>query len=338
MVRLLDWNISAGHFPAAASLRERLLFLCNYAAMAPSVHNIQPWLFHVTDDAVQIRLNPKRLLVDGDPTGREAWISIGCCFENLLLAAGEHGLSGRIADARFAPGAGEVTIQFVPAPAHEPEWKVLEAIVGRRTDRSRYGVRKLSREDMKALSNGWTRGDAQVEIVTHPAIIEAVADLTSRGIGMALRFPGFRRELASLIRPTRSHANGIVGKSLELGLLRSLLEPMRVKHGVGVDRQAKTEYDNMKSAAAIVLVLAKGDTPKYWLEAGRALEHTGLVATTQGLSTATTAAVVEASDFHTDVERLLDTQLRLQAVMRVGYSSRQPARPAPRYHLDDLIT
>src|ERR1051326_2408409 len=39
------WSVCETDFPARASLAEQFAFLLNYAVLAPSSHNTQPWCF-----------------------------------------------------------------------------------------------------------------------------------------------------------------------------------------------------------------------------------------------------------------------------------------------------
>ena len=44
------WNIAENQFPKEGTRNEQLKFLLNYAILAPSSHNTQPWLFKIVDD------------------------------------------------------------------------------------------------------------------------------------------------------------------------------------------------------------------------------------------------------------------------------------------------
>ena len=60
------------------------------AVAAPSVHNTQPWLFRVDDDAgPPVRRRQSRQLQAQDPDGRALLMSCGAALLNLRLAA-EH--------------------------------------------------------------------------------------------------------------------------------------------------------------------------------------------------------------------------------------------------------
>src|SRR6478735_4015382 len=70
-----------------------LKLLVTYAAMAPSGHNAQPWLFRVRDREIDLLSDFSRLIHTADVDRREMYVSLGCALENLLIAAEESGLA-----------------------------------------------------------------------------------------------------------------------------------------------------------------------------------------------------------------------------------------------------
>jgi len=54
------WKVSEEEFPTSGQARARLLFLLNYAVLAPSGHNTQPWLFTVSGVAVELHADRTR--------------------------------------------------------------------------------------------------------------------------------------------------------------------------------------------------------------------------------------------------------------------------------------
>jgi hypothetical protein len=49
-----SWNISDAPFPAAHQPTEQMRFPLQYAILAPSTHNTQPWLFEIRGDALEL--------------------------------------------------------------------------------------------------------------------------------------------------------------------------------------------------------------------------------------------------------------------------------------------
>ena len=85
---LLDnpWMANPTDFPADGTPNEKLLFLLNYAVLAPSILNTQPWRFRIDGDEVEISSDRKRILPVTDPQGRELLISCGAALINLRVA------------------------------------------------------------------------------------------------------------------------------------------------------------------------------------------------------------------------------------------------------------
>src|SRR5690348_1447918 len=86
---LLDdpWSVDTADFPRNGSQRDKLLFLLNYAVLAPSVLGTEPWRFHVSDNSVLLRADLDRKLPVTDPKGRELLISCGAALLTLRIAA-----------------------------------------------------------------------------------------------------------------------------------------------------------------------------------------------------------------------------------------------------------
>ena len=67
------------------------------AALAPSVHNTQPWRFVVTHDTVEIRSDLSRQLTVLDPRARQLTISCGCALFNARVAIAAAGFEPVVA-------------------------------------------------------------------------------------------------------------------------------------------------------------------------------------------------------------------------------------------------
>ena len=90
---ILDpWQVQADDFPVNGKTSEKLKFLLNYAILAPSGHNTQPWLFKIVDDGVELYVDQTRALPVADPEFRELIISCGAALFNLKIALRYFGL------------------------------------------------------------------------------------------------------------------------------------------------------------------------------------------------------------------------------------------------------
>src|SRR5260370_31488477 len=78
-------------FPATGTPAEQWCFLLNYALLAPSEYNTQPWMFRVQGNSVELSADYSRRLPVVDPEDRELLISCGASCYNLRLAARHFG-------------------------------------------------------------------------------------------------------------------------------------------------------------------------------------------------------------------------------------------------------
>src|SRR2546423_14501831 len=71
------------------------------AIQAPSIHNTQPWTFVLSDETLEIHVDPERRLNVLDPRGRQLVISCGCALFNArvaIAAAGHESIVERFPD------------------------------------------------------------------------------------------------------------------------------------------------------------------------------------------------------------------------------------------------
>lgn len=319
-----------------ASNKNQLLGVLDYARYSPSVHNSQPWQFELKENAVIVRLDEGRAVKSGDPIGRQTWISLGCCVEAISVAAAKFGWQASVKPSLNK--SVEVKFSKLTKTVVQEEIALADAIKHRFTDRSSYSAKAVPKSVMDRLNNCRAQKGTSVVVTDDKAIIDNVARLTANGIQLALSNPDFRKELSAFISsPRKSSASGISTKSLGLNPLRGVLEPGIVKLGWNTKRNAQKDYQNWSTAPLLILVFSEGDSRQYWHDAGRTYMRLALLATSLGLRSSTSAAAVEASDFHEDIEAAIGTKQRLQTIMRAGYSHSRIAH-SPRLPLEELLT
>ena len=82
-----DWRTASGNGPLA---------LVRAAILAASPHNTQPWLFKVSNSAIELYIDTTRNVGPLDPYLREEHIGMGCALENLMQAAAANGYQAAI--------------------------------------------------------------------------------------------------------------------------------------------------------------------------------------------------------------------------------------------------
>lgn len=317
-----------------STIEQHLRNILEIARFAPSVHNTQPWKVHLEDSSLWVELDHNYLLKDGDPTGRETIISLGIFAEALIIAAATEGFTASAVNLHDE----SLEIQLAPSKTASKQTDLIDLLKSRCTDRSIYQPTNVTDAMIAAIERSWRKGDVSIHVIDDDKVIRTVADLTSKGIRVALSNPDFRRELSQyLVVPWSSKQRGISVKSLYIPEILADMEPLLMRLGIGLDAEAKLEKERWESASAVVAITAAGDMPDYWLETGRAYLHVSLAIERLGLSQATSAATVEASNYHEDIENILHTNQRLQSMIRVG-TGKKDRHYSPRIAVEEMLT
>jgi hypothetical protein len=191
--------------------------------------------------------------------------------------------------------------------------------LSRFTDRSVYKKVPDIQQRLYGLEAYSAAKSINIYISTDEKIISRVAELTSIIIAVSLGNEDFRTELSEYITgPFSKKQTGIQVGDLELNLIKQLMAKYLIRSGKTKDFDSKAEKERWLSASALIFVTADGDTQQYWIDAGRSYARICLAITSLGLSQATTAGIVEAFDFHNDIESMLNTKKRILAIIRVG--------------------
>jgi hypothetical protein len=301
-----------------SSLPNDLFDIVDLARLAPSVHNTQPWIVSSSETAIIVTIDRQYALQDGDQTGRETNISLGIFCEALTLAAAHKGWQ----TIAVTPTNSDVTINLQASAKLEDPLKQIELLKKRHSDRSIYTPTIITNEVRADIESCSLPFAIETRIITDSTIMDTVADLTAKGIGLAMSSPGFRKELSQyLVRPTSKKQRGIATKSLYLNNFLTFAEPLLVGRGLSLGAEVEIERKRWQSASAIVVLLADGDLSKYWFATGQAYLRVSLAITDAGLAQATSAAIVEASNYHEDIEAMLGTNKRILSLLRIGIGS-----------------
>lgn len=314
--------------------------LLDYARLAPSVHNTQPWSFRVDNNKVSIIVEPSRKLGPGDPTGRETWISFGICLEALLEAASGLGMTAEIIHLQTDQLKGVIaTIHITPEIKEKQSPQTLAALRKRFTYRETMVPATIPTE-LNDRCKTIIKDLTGVNILTTQdrPTIRHIGNLTLKAMTLALGDPHFRDELYHYVHSNWSRARtGLHGYALGEGLLGSIFGKLSVKLGMGLSLKAKHDQQRIIEASALVFITTSGDTPRYWLQAGRAYMRVALEIAKTDLMQGTLAAPIEASSFHEDIESMLHTTDRIQTMLRIGGARGVQKRHSPRLSVEELL-
>jgi hypothetical protein len=317
------------------------------AVLAANAHDSQPWLFGVSDAALEVHADRERNLGAVDPLLRELYVSLGCAVENAALAAGYE------AKVTLMPERGNETLaarlELTSQQASSPG-PLYSAIPDRHTDRGKYESRDVPSD---LLDRGSALNDvSEIDVVwlsTEPAK-KAFGDLTIHATKAFIADPAqaeddyrwFRRSWSEI----QDKKDGITTDAAGLPpLMRALakIAPAQSRSKTDDAWLNATEDTQVATAAAYGVIVARDREDRVQqLETGRLYQRLHLWATTQGLGMQPLCQTVERIDREQAAGQspeITDGMAKLipagrGAVMpfRIGYSDNDtlesPRRPA----------
>ena len=333
------WKISERDFPARESIEAQLRFLLNYAILAPSKHNTQPWLFHVERNIIELYADQTRVLSTVDASGRELIMSCGAALANLLVALRYFGFSWML---EMPTSAGEnrllarLTVEQ-GEQASEEERKLFFAILQRHTNRRAFSRRAVPVALLRELERVAGEAGTYLHVMWDEQQRATLAQLILNADQSLWADPGFRHELAQWVHPNESnspdgipaYALGRADTTAYLGMppLHTLIETSEGEH--------EAQRRAVKPPVLAVLSTVNDDWFD-WLEAGLALENILLHARLAGIWASFFSQPTEVAAQRQALRDLLGKADFPQIVLRLGYASRVP--PTPRREVDDILT
>lgn len=331
MAPMVEFDIMANSKTDSSNINE-IGNALSIASLAPSVHNIQPW--KVKYDAKQISIFPEFKLIHGDPTHRETYISIGAFLETLIIALANYGFGSKI----ITVDKHHLVISLNKTKIIS-QTDLFEAIPKRHTNRSKFKTSPVEKHHIQAILAQKITNPISKNIICKPFAttekdqIERYAQLISQGIKIPMLSKDFCQELSELI--TQKSQFGIpyrsMGTKIPYSIFKYSLRTNKLANYV-----AKQEYTNWSSSPLIVSICSNGDSYKHWIDSGRLYQRCLLQATSFGYQSSTSATLVEALNFHEDIEEMLKTNYRLLATIRVGKATKKDVKSG-RYALSDIL-
>ena len=316
------------------------------AVLAANPHNTQPWIFHVTDRAIDVFVDPGRSIGSVDPYRREQHVGLGCALENLVLACRVRGLTPAIALLPDGPSAARVArVELTPAT---PQGSALYDAIGRRhTNRGPYDGRAVSAETLTGLVDTTGLPGVGVRWVTDPAMMAALGQLLIDAAAAVVGDEQQSRDGFAWFRgdndAVQKHRDGLTldaqGLSPVVLSLGKLL-PASSRAAGDTFWVGQTRTVHTRTAAAYgVLTAADPDDRNTQLITGRLLQRIHLTATAHGVALQHMNQITERIDaeraagapatFGPRFAELLPAGARPLVAFRVGYPVRD-ARPSPR--------
>ncbi len=335
------WDVTERGYPKDGPARDKLLYLLNYAVLAPSGHNTQPWLFEVTNDQVLLYADRTRALPVIDPHDRELVMSCGAALFHLTTVI-KHFYAKPV--VQLFPDANDpdllAEIRIDPRSVNEETdteiHNLFRAIKQRRTNRLPFKSRPIPENDLAALETIASVKGLSLHFETALEKKQLLADLIAEGDKLQGANRHFRRELASWIHPNRIHRkDGLPGYSLGAGNVESMAYPFVVRTFDWGNGQAAKDRQLAEGSPVLAVLSTEDDTPRDWLIAGTVLAHVLLLSTHFGISASFLNQPLEVPALRSMINEVLDISGHPQIILRMGYGA-EPAR-TPRKPLKEVL-
>jgi hypothetical protein len=260
-------------------------FVMSAAALAPSVHNTQPWYFTSSRGVLRLYADPSRGLPEEDPAGREMLISCGAALVNLTLAVRHLGFA---ANVRLLP---DVTRRDLLAEVrwgrHEPpaayEDVLYRSIARRHTHRGPFtvSVPPFVTGELVRIAR---HEQAELHVIYGTGRYQALADLV-RAAELAQRAsPGIAAEQARWARPPGDiRRDGVPAGTRHMRWDGPEFTDREFAHGAYA---RALHADEPRAVGLVALLSTRDDRRPGWLLAGQALQRLLLHATAHGVGAA----------------------------------------------------
>ncbi len=298
--------------------------LLRTAALAPSMHNTQPWRFGFlrASQTIELYADPSRMLAYSDPHGRAVHIACGAALFNLRLAIAA---AGREPVVRLLPDPAEPMLLAVlrlgvPYRAGQTEEELHAAIPERHTNRQPFSNRAVPSGVLAELLEAAVAEGASLHLPDRPEaarLLYLVRD-AERNL---LADPAYHAELARWVGGTRDR-DGIPG---------SALGPRDPGGGTPVrdflaGEHQPASYAWFEDNPQLAVLSTPSGSRADWLRAGQALQRVLLTATTHGIAVCPLTQPLETADAWLVRDPREGNDLP-QMILRLGYGLPVPGTP-----------
>jgi nitroreductase len=314
---------------------QETLSVLETAALAPSVHNSQPWRFRLLPDRIELHADPTRALPATDPESRELRLSCGAALFNLRLALQGLGIRPLVTllPGAAAPGALATIRRGGRAGLTEEARALLQAVPVRHTNRHPFLDTPVPAAHGQAMVRAAELERSWLHVVSDRTERARLQDYVQRAHRLQKIDPAVRAELAAWTGSRSAAGLGVPAESAgprpepqDEWALRDF-SPTEL-----VERKPGKDYE--PDPFVVVLCSFYGGQLAE-LQSGQAMQRVLLVATTLGLSASFMSQPIEVGTVREELRRTLGGSLEPQTLLRVGFGSTVPA--TPRRPVSDLL-
>ncbi|SHF11329.1 Acg family FMN-binding oxidoreductase [Streptoalloteichus hindustanus] len=322
--------------PEALGLRpDQVEAVLEAACAAPSTHNTQPWRFRLTPEGIELHADPTRRLPVVDPEDRELLLSCGAALFNLRIALQSFDIRPLVSVVpdRDRPELVAVVRRGGLARASGELDRLVRAVRERRTNRFPFLDQPVPAGHRQALVRAAQAERAWLHVVEDRTQRARLRTMLARANQTLWADPDYRAEFAHWTGREPGAAEGVPASAG--GPRREPQDEWALRDFTGGRGRPRPPGRDFESEPLVVVLSSFYEGRSAEVQAGQAMEHVLLTATSLGLSASFLSQVVEVKPVREELRRLLGGGLAPQMVLRIGFGSPVPA--APRRPVTDLL-
>jgi hypothetical protein len=298
-----------------------------YAALAPSVHNTQPWVFQVSGEHVDVRADRSRQLQFLDPDGRQLHLSCGIAaeFARLAVRAQGRGCSVTTLPDRRDPDLLVRLAVEGPEPVSEDERGLVAAIPRRYTDRMPYEGDPVPTSTVDRLRRIAEATGAWLHVIARHDDRAVVATILEEAEGAEAADPRYAEELSRWTR-RGDIGEGLSAPTAETSWPADVVSDLPLRDFTGEGRHPRPGPGEPPRVErdTLVLVGSDADDPAAWVATGRALAEVLLTATSENLVAQPLGPATDFPSARTRLRRELGLAGYPQFLFRLGFGQDRP--------------
>ena len=324
------WELDEQEFPVNAALEVQFRFLLQYAILAPSYQNTQPWKFQIRSDGIDLFANRLLWQKVADPDQRELLISLGCALENFLIAAEHFGIGHELVyfpDQGFLDHVATLRLAAKGSASFFRPKSLFDSIHVRHTSRRKHIERKISDRHFELFKSCLVESDIHLHFSADAAIQRNVDDLLVRGNVLQFADGGYRQEIAQLI------GQGALGTSWLISKLGELAHTHLNRGKV----ESQRDSDLLMSSPAIGVICSDTNDRTAYVKSGQIYQRIGLLAASMGIWLQPMSHIVEVPELRNELAELIPIpDVAPQLPFRLGFGEPED-KHTPRRPLSDLL-
>lgn len=313
--------------------------LLNYAVLAPSGHNTQPWLFRLSADHLDLIADRTRALPVVDPYDRELTISCGAALDHLITAGRYYGSEIEVVvnpDANDTDLLARCRIVGEVKPSNTDK-ALFDSIPRRRTTRMNFENRALPNDVSEQCIQLAEQVGVELSLITDYGQRDEISDLVAEGDLLQFSNPSFRRELASWVHSRRSYnKDGMSGSGFGMPDILSPLGALVIRTfdlGNGVAAGDKEKI--LKGSPTLAVFSSPEDSSEDWIRTGRALSKVLLTLQAAGIAVSYLNPPVELPQLRPKLQGVAGCKGIPQLLMRFGYGP--SVEPTVRKNVEQVL-